>query len=94
MNWNVSLLIASIVMMLLMIGVGLIQHVMMAETIAESLAPQIGVDEDIIRSHVRSILQRHNIWRTVVYCSPLAFLSLLLMGRLIADVVGKRRRRH
>ncbi len=94
MKWDLLLLSVSILMLLLFAGAGLVEHMMQAEAIAEELAPQIGVDEDPLRTHLEDILRGGSIRRTVVHCTPLALLSLLLTIRLIADVAGERRDRR
>jgi hypothetical protein len=85
MNWNLFLLIVSVLMLLVFAGTGLVEHMMQAEAIAEDLAPRINVDKDVIRHHLEVILGSGSMRRTILYCSPLAFLSLLLTIRLIAD---------
>ena len=90
MKLNVFLVIVSIAVLAVFVGVGLIEHMMEAEAIAEHLSAQIGVDEDILRSHLVSILRSGRVRRTVIYCSPLALWSILLIVRLIADV-GKKK---
>jgi len=90
MRWNILLVTASIVMLLLFIGSESVQGWMQAEAIAEELAPQIGIDEDIIRSHLERILASGSTCRTLVSCSPLALLALLLTARLVADVASER----
>ncbi len=91
MRWNLFLVTASIVMLLFFIGVGLVEHMAQADAITEELAPQIGIDEDIIRRELVGILRSQSVPHTVVYCSPLALLSILLVVRLIADIVKDRR---
>ena len=91
MKWNVFLMIVSMAMLLLFVGTGLVQHLVQAEAIAESLSAEIGVDKDILWDHLESILQRGSIRRTVIYCSPLAILTVLLTVRLIVDVAGKKK---
>lgn len=92
MKWDLFLVIVSLAMLVVFVGVVLTEHMMQAEAIAEDLSPQIDVDEDIIRSHLESILRSGSVRRTVIYCSPLGLLSILLMARLIADV-GKKERK-
>ena len=87
MKWNIFLVIASAVMLLVFVMVGLTSHMMQAEAIAETLAPRIGVDEDAVRGHLELILRNGRVRRTAVYCSPLALLTILLTVRLIADTV-------
>jgi hypothetical protein len=88
MKWNIFLGMVSIAMLVAFVGGGLGEHWIQAESVAEDLSPLIGVDKNIIRSHLESILQKGSVRRTVVLCSPLALLSILLMGRLIVDLVG------
>lgn len=90
MKWDLFLVIVSLAMLVVFVGVVLTEHMMQAEAIAEDLSPQIDVDEDIIRSHLESILRSGSVRRTVIYCSPLALWSILLIVRLIADV-GKKK---
>lgn len=93
MKWNAFLLISSIVMLLFFVGAGLAEHMMQAEAIAEQLAPQIRIEEDILRIHLEKILRSGTIRRTIVYCSPLALITVLLTVRLIVDVVREHRHR-
>lgn len=92
MKWNVALLIVSLALLALFFGSGLTQYPMAAEAIAEDLAPEIGVSEDVIRTHLRPILASGSLRRTVVNCSPLAVLSTLNAVRLVADAVQRKRR--
>ena len=94
MSGNLPLAIVSIVLLFVFAGAGLIEHLTQAEAIAEDLAPQIGVDKDVIRAHLERILQKGSIRRTVVYCSPLAILSFLLTARLLVDIMRGPKRRH
>jgi hypothetical protein len=86
MKWNIFLLAFALAMVLLFAGTGLIQHLAQAESIADDLAPQIDLDRDTLRRHLEKILEGGNMWRVIVYCTPWAFMSLLLTVRLIADV--------
>ena len=83
MNWNLALLIASILMVLLLIGVSFVEPWTAAETIAEDLAPRIGVDEDIVRSNLQDILEASTSRRIIIYCTPWAIMSLFFAVRLV-----------
>lgn len=87
MRWNIILVVVSISLLLLFVGVGLTKHLMQAESVAEDLAPLIGVDKYILWDSLENILQRGSVRRTVVNNSPLAILSVLLIIRLISDFV-------
>jgi hypothetical protein len=93
MKWNTFLLIVSVSMLLLWAGSGYIEHLMSADAIAAQLAPRIGVKEDLLRSNLHDILESGKMRRAVVYSTPWAIMSLLLMGRILADVVKKQRER-
>ena len=92
MIWNFTLAIVSIVMSLLFGAAGFIQHWMEASAIAPALAPQIGIDEDILRSHLVSILETTRIRRAIFYARPWAVFALLFSGRVIADILAARRK--
>ncbi len=64
MNWNLFLVIVSVVLLLFFAATGPVLHLMQAEAIADDLAPRIGVDRDTIRTHLERILARGNIRRT------------------------------
>jgi hypothetical protein len=91
MKWNIFLVIVSITILWLLAGSGLIMHLAAAESIADDLAPQIGVDRDVVRRELETILERGNMRRTIAYCTPWAFMSLLLTTRLVVDFARAKR---
>ncbi len=91
MKWDIFLLIFSLSLLFLWFGAGYVLPLAQAEAIAEQLAPRISTDEDILRSNLQDILNSGRLRQSVVYCTPWAILSLLLMARLLCDVVKKQR---
>ena len=88
--WNRFLATSSIVMWALVFGIGLAWPPTLSSNIAETLAPEINVDENVLRTHLYDILAKDRVWRAFIVSSPLAFISLLLVGTL---VVGSARTR-
>ncbi len=77
MKSDILLAIVAIAMLVVFVDTGIVEHMMQAEAIAEDLAPQIGVDEDIVRSHLESILRSGSARRA----ARLRYLSLLVPVR-------------
>ena len=88
---DIFLLIFSLSWLFLWFGVGYALYLGQAEFIAEELAPRFSTDEDILRSNLQDILKSGRSRRAVVFGTPWAIFSLLLMTRLLADVVKKQR---
>ncbi len=84
MQWNRLPAIASILMLFLFTGAGYVEYMPRADAIAVDLAPQIGVDEDILIGHLQRILRRGSVYRAVSYGIPWALLSFVLTKRLNA----------
>ena len=93
MKWNTILLIISISMLLFLAGANYINYLGEADAIAAQLAPKIGVQEDILRSNLWDILKSFRLAQIIVHCTPWAILSLLLTGKILVDVVKKRKGR-
>jgi len=81
----VFLLVVSLSVLLLFAGTAVVEHLMQAEMIAEALAPKMGADEDVVRTHLQEILGRGAIRRIIFYCAPCAILSLLVTTKLIVE---------
>lgn len=94
MRYTVIVTLVSFTMLLIIVAVVSVEHVMQAETIAEKLAPQIGVDEDDLRTALETLLCDGRLRRIVVYCGPLGLLSCLHAARLIAEIATVRRERR
>jgi len=81
-KWDVLLLFISAFFLFLFIAVGIVLPLTEAEAISETLAPEICADTDQVRSHLERILTQGAWRRTVFYCVPLAFISVLIAARL------------
>lgn len=92
MSWNTFLLATALTMLVVFFSAEVMEYSSLAARIAEDLAPQIGVDEDMLRSRLRAILLSGTAARAVADCFPLALLCFLLTVRLVADLVRRRRR--
>lgn len=88
MTWDIFLMTASILMLFLMFGLGIAEHVALAETIAPHLAAEFGSEEVAMRAALRDVLWDLAVWRTAVNCIPLALLTLLLVARVITWCAG------
>ena len=86
MRWKLFLMTASILMFLLMLGLGFAHPIILASNIAPCLASKLDADEHEVRNHLQTILQENSVRRTMLYCAPWALLSKLLIGRVIADL--------
>jgi predicted regulator of amino acid metabolism with ACT domain len=90
MQWNITMAVVSIALLLLFVGAGLTAIPMtQAEAIADQLAPEIGADRNVVRVNLERILADSQIRRVAVACSPLALLSVLLTARVIADSLAR-----
>lgn len=94
MSYNVTVTLVSLTMLLSLAAIASVEHLMQAEAIAEALAPEIGVDEDGLRTALEKVLRDGRMRRIVVYCGPLALLSVLHAARLTAEIVTIRRERR
>jgi hypothetical protein len=78
------LLVVSILMALSFFVVGAIEHLTVASKLAKELAPSIGVDEDLLREHLMTILGRNWIGHGIVYCAPWLFLACYFSLRMVS----------
>lgn len=85
MKWNIVLLIMSLGMLVLWVGVGFIEHLTQAESIADRLAPQIGVDSRSLIPLLEGLLEESQLRRTIVYGVPWLLMTVLLTVRLVDD---------
>jgi hypothetical protein len=91
MKWNLFFLVTASVLLLLLVALEHAEQTTLAEAIAEKLAPQVDVGEDVLRQRLEDIL-RHGTWRRIlINCGPMAVLTVLLAVRLVAPCgVGQR----
>lgn len=96
MNWNMSLAVLSVVLLFFWAAAGFVEPFAMAESLAEKLAPRIGVDESALRAQLVILLRETAFYRTAVRCTPLALVSLLLIFRVLFDTgrFGRESRQH
>jgi hypothetical protein len=90
--WNRFLAISSIILWTLVFGVGLAWPVTFSSNIAATLAPQINVNEDVLRAQLYDILATNTVWRAFFVSSPLAIISILLVGTLVVGVARARKK--
>ena len=89
MKWNATLLVVALTLLILFLGVGLTAYIAEAEVLAEELAPQLGIDEDVMREALANALLKYSGQRRIVLVSPLVIMVILLAVRMVVDM-----RRH
>jgi len=85
MKWNLLLVLVSTGSLIMFFGAELGGYMMQADYISEQLAPQIGVEVNVIRGPLQKILRDGSLLRAFGSSVPLALLSLLLMIRLARE---------
>ncbi len=88
MTWKLFFMTASIAMFFLTFGVGLARPMSLASAIAPRLAAELDADEREVMSHLQTILLEDSVWRALVESAPWALLSVILIGRVVADLAG------
>ena len=83
--WSYRLAVLSFVMTVFFAGCSFIEPWVLADNIAEALAPRTGIAVAVLRQHLQDILTACRFWHGFVYCSPWAFLTLVFSARAIAD---------
>jgi hypothetical protein len=88
MNRDVLVVTIFLVLVSLSISGLLVEHWMQAEAIAVKLAPLIRVDEDVLRTHLETMLAAGAVRRAVVYAIPWVVIAILLAVRRIRRLPG------
>jgi len=83
MKWDRSLLLFMVACLLLIIGVGLVEPWILAESVAEQLAPRLGADKDTVRIHLQEIFSGYSLRRMAVHSLPFGIVILALLARIV-----------
>lgn len=92
MNWNLAQLIASLVLLAITAGTGFTSHHTISDIVSDSLAPQWGLDKDMVRDQVAALFRDGSGRRAVARSIPMAIMTCLVAARCVAEWMAHSRR--
>ncbi len=85
MNWNIVMLGAAILVLILNTGVELVLPLTQAESVSEEIAPRLHLDQDLLRTELERALSNGEVRRLIMRGGPLLIMVGLLAWRCLAE---------